>query len=253
MRLRNEAFARGVVVAMQLLVLDFDDPAAHAARAPASDEWRQEFTRRAAQLGTYVWHTRGGAKAIWTLPAPVELADRRACQTWAVWYQAVCDWAEAEHGLTADRACSDWGRLFRVPHATRAGDTVSDDYGTAHGSPDRVAVWSVDVTERLARRLLAAQGAAAPTDALVGLLPLLIEARGDLGRRLGPGKWACRCPASYELGDHGLDSSTVVWSAGAGQSLGLVHCSHERCQEWQRGGPEAALQWFTEAERFVQV
>lgn len=263
-RLKTELFALpGAEVRQQLLIHDFDDPVAHETKTPARVEWRAEFARLAAQLGTFVWWSRGGAKALWLLPEPVVLRNRRDCALWKIWHECTAAYLLGRFGVVADLACADWGRLFRVPHATRRGNAAPDAYGTLAGRPEAPATWTADVSGFLsrirARRLEASPAAsAAPrpyppgpfNPYAAGLLATLLAARGWLGRELQPGKWACRCPSSSERGDHGLEHDSCViwaacWAADPSATLGWLHCSHNRCRELT---PAKALAYFAPEE-----
>lgn len=256
-RLKAPVFDEGGAVDMRLLLADFDDPVAHASGEPASDEWRHEFAGRCEAIErehpeAYGYWTRGGARLLWTMPAPETLSSLDDCAWWTVFYGCVCDYLLDRFGLCADKACGDWGRLFRLPHATRRGNSEPDDYGDACGDPRNVGAFEVDVSSYVGaiapRRKSHSSGYAGPFEPTrVGVMATMLEARGDLGRQMGPGKWACRCPASEELGDHGLDSSAFVAAPSDGKTLGWIHCSHARCEGW-RGDVQQMLAWFTAEE-----
>jgi hypothetical protein len=57
-------------------------------------------------------------------------------------------------------------------------------------------------------------------------------AAGLLGRGLGPGKAAARCPWSDEHSSGAdFDSSTVVFAPSPGHRMGWFHCAHEHCRD----------------------
>jgi hypothetical protein len=57
-----------------------------------------------------------------------------------------------------------------------------------------------------------------------------LKAVGWLGRKLGPGRWAARCPneAEHSCGRR-FDGSTVLFGPKPGKRRGWLHCSHGHC------------------------
>lgn len=108
-------------VRMLLAIGDVDDPEAHATKAPASQAWRSEVEPRLDATGLLWYRTRGGARVVARLAEPVELSTREDAETWKRRYLAWCDQVQAEHGVTIDRSCNDWSRLFRLPRVQRDG------------------------------------------------------------------------------------------------------------------------------------
>lgn len=73
----------------------------------------------------------------------------------------------------------------------------------------------------------------APSDGAVtdGFLGAAFREAGWLGRDLGGGKAAVRCPWEDEhTSGSRYDSSTVVFAPAAGKRTGHFHCSHSHCQ-----------------------
>lgn len=58
-----------------------------------------------------------------------------------------------------------------------------------------------------------------------GLFYELLSARGYVRRQLSPGKWIVTCPREQEHSAPGGEG-TVLWAPSAGQTLGVIHCSH---------------------------
>jgi hypothetical protein len=115
-------------IAMALLVFDVDAPG-HV----VTPEWRAEMQARIARLpgSPYAYATRGGFRVLWRLAVAFPIASPQDESSWRRRYHAGCDWLEREHGIVADRTCSDWPRIFRLPHATR-------DPG---GAPEALPTW----------------------------------------------------------------------------------------------------------------
>lgn len=226
-------------VRMQLAVFDLDDPTAHASGEPASSEWRARteaaITALTSQTPLVWWHTRGGSRLLGRLREPLELWDMRDAGAWACHYAMWLLWLR-ERGIEADPACADFGRLYRLPHATRQPGADPDWYGPVRGVElltQGAAAWDpidpatgVRLIEQVPRRALgrapvrrSAPADGTPPSALVELL----RQRGWLGREIvADSKWACYCPSGLE---HGLKTDTVVWADGT------FHCSHRRCAE----------------------
>lgn len=113
-------------VAMQLVVFDVDDEAAHREHRPASDAWREVEAPKVAALleahpGAVVFDTRGGYRVVALLEAPVAIATADDIPRWSRFYLLQLGYLSRRFGIIADPACKDWQRLYRLPHATRDG------------------------------------------------------------------------------------------------------------------------------------
>jgi len=113
-------------VAMQLVVFDVDDEAAHREHRPASDAWREVEAPKVAALleahpGAVVFDTRGGYRVVALLEAPVAIATADDIPRWSRFYLLQLGYLSRRFGILADPACKDWQRLYRLPHATRDG------------------------------------------------------------------------------------------------------------------------------------
>lgn len=183
-------------VRMVAWIVDVDDPAAHAhnapikrarshlarataAGAPAPDElvvlasaptvaassaWREDFAARVARLradhpalGAY--ETRGGGRILAWLEAPTVLRSAEDARAWAAWHALSLAWLARVYGIESDPLTREWGRVFRLPHATRDGG-ASPEAWTVHALPS--APWSFTPCDedREALRALAAAGEA---------------------------------------------------------------------------------------------
>ena len=122
-RLTN-ASREAVSPTMVLLVVDIDDPDAHAEKRPASTEWLDDVRARIARLredhpGFVGYATKGGVRLVARLARPHIIDSDAAKARWAAFYLLALAWLSRVYGLVADPACSDWTRLYRLPHATR--------------------------------------------------------------------------------------------------------------------------------------
>ena len=113
-------------VAMQLVVFDVDDEAAHREHRPASDAWREGEEPKVRALleeqpGAIAFDTRGGYRVVALLEEPVAIANGADVAAWSRFYLLQLGYLSRRFGITADPACKDWQRLYRLPHATRDG------------------------------------------------------------------------------------------------------------------------------------
>ena len=115
---------------MGALVVDVDAPS-----KARTDAWCADIERRVSALrGVYGYWTQGGARLVWLLPEPRDVA------TWARWYVSTLVDVYAATGIEGDVACKDWTRLFRLPFATR--DGVAQDLGDVCGTPETIGYWA---------------------------------------------------------------------------------------------------------------
>lgn len=121
-----------VPVRMPLFVADVDDPVAHRLKIPARPQWRATLRPKVDRLlathpGPVFYETRGGARIVYALAVPRVIRGRADGTAWRVWYFGTIAYLLGRFGIECDPGCSDWTRLYRLPHATR-------DSG---GSPER--------------------------------------------------------------------------------------------------------------------
>jgi len=124
---------------MVIVAFDVDDTEAKAARTAARDEWRIRERAKIAALvadtACFAYETKGGYRAVLELPAPFVITRTEHEDEWTARYKSWCNYLERVYQITADRACADWTRIFRLPHATRdpdEGPEFRPTYGPAH-------------------------------------------------------------------------------------------------------------------------
>lgn len=236
-RLASAAVDRdGVSVAMTLAIIDADAP-----EHTATPEWRADFARKllaveAKAPGAFAYHTRGGARLVWRLARPFEIASRDDAAAWSSAYRALCDWL-AGFGIEADRACADWTRLFRLPDVVRDGARQSFPVAgnpSAVGALDLGSVIDLDrlpdAGDASMRRAPKCERIAVEPEATAdgkphGLMATRLVFRG----LVRPGVYAIECPnAAAHSADSAL-SSTVYFPPAHPSGVGRVHCHHRAC------------------------
>lgn len=165
-RLRREAIKAGLATAqMGLLVVDIDDPAAHAEHRGAGDAWREEARSKLKTFehlapGAFSYETRGGLRLVLRLREPHPLVTVDDEEAWREFYLRSGAWLSLHTGLECDPTCSDWTRAFRLPFVRRDG---VDQTLPCCGDPENIGTWPVppdvlagsdvqDELERLAAR-----------------------------------------------------------------------------------------------------
>lgn len=245
---------RDSFVEMQLAIFDCDDPIAHEKGEAASPEWRSVFRDRVKEMasiqpGLFMYETRGGGRLIWSFEKNCKIRTIKDSKQWSRIYYAFCDYIQESSGVIPDRACNDWTRLFRLPKSTRIGNYHYEDYPTI-GNPKDIGplvipnfekwllevpleLGQVRVIEKERKHPATERNWASMTDPQLGLFATMLRNRGDLGHEISAGKWACRCPSRLG-GEHGLRGDTVVMAPTEPGGAGWIHCSHNRCQPWQK-------------------
>jgi hypothetical protein len=109
---------------MHVIVFDVDDPTTHGTFEPASDEWREKQRARCRRLesehpGAFFYDTRGGDRCVYRLREPSVIRDPQDATKWRQEYAVIRENLLRRFDISVDPACSDWTRLFRLPHATR--------------------------------------------------------------------------------------------------------------------------------------
>jgi hypothetical protein len=230
---------------MTCVAFDFDSPA-HKPDSTWSAETQSKLAALVAMYGGYAYSTRSGWRWVVALSTIVELHTAQDWDAWRARYLRACDWLQAEHGLTADRSCSEPGRLFRLPHVVRDGVRLEP---VILGSVEELGAFELPeaTSSTLALHPPAIQ-AVRPEDAELGSLvdvrdvppeldasPLYRRLRdsGALGSPIPGGlAYRMRCPRGAEhTGSDGLDGSTLFFPPGGAGSYGHIHCHHAGCAE----------------------
>jgi hypothetical protein len=130
-------------VSMVIAPFDFDGPG-HV----STPEWRAGENPKlerliAAHPGFFFYTTSGGYRIAWILPEPFIVGNESDGDAWAFRYCTWVAYLKRVFGIEADPSCSNWGRLYRAPRATR--DGVPQDPGTI-GDSAAVGVWAPEIT-----------------------------------------------------------------------------------------------------------
>ncbi len=243
-RLCVDVFDRGLEVAMSCIVFDVDDPEMHGSKLPARDAWRAELRANMAKLhdahpGPFYYETRGGARVVYTLPEPTILRTSADGKRWSEDYAIAAAYLERVFGIEVDRACADWTRLFRLPHATREPNGKPEDR-LVIGDPHNIGALQIKASpadmER-ARKVSKAFREAREIDFTPctgdgqGLLFHLLRAQGFLMRARGSDGYVIRCPnESKHTGGKRGDGSTLLYMPARGHEIGAIDCKHAHCQ-----------------------
>ncbi len=127
-------------VLMTLAVFDVDGPD----HVCTPEWWAGELVKldklRAAHPGCFVYRTRGGYRIVYLLKEPITLRSAADGEAWEQRYLGWLGYLLA-FGIEADKACAQWNRLFRLPHATRGG--VPLDLET-FGDVNNIGMWLPD-------------------------------------------------------------------------------------------------------------
>lgn len=156
-RLVQASLARGARPRMVLGLVDVDSPQEHRGEdGEASPAWRAEQAARVDRLladapGLVAYETRKGYRLVGLLPEPVVIASDADAARWRATYLRRLAVLAREYGIVGDAACSDWTRLYRLPHATRA-PAQGPEHRPLRGDPHRLGAWPalVDAPEALA-------------------------------------------------------------------------------------------------------
>jgi hypothetical protein len=261
-RLKRGALDQGVTIELGVIVFDLDGPN-HA----ATPEWRAETRQKVCALfeaegrGFY-YETRGGARIIYRQEEPTIIQSQADAQEWSLSYVTVVANLARRFGLEADRACKDWQRLFRLPHATREGELQNRP---SFGDAENIANFFVRVTEedietaKKSLRGLRNRRKAKPATCAVGgdgLFFHLLRARGHIGGNASrrTGGWICLCPnRSQHSTNTDWTDTTVLEPPGTGEEVGLIRCKHGHCDhrftvaEWLRMFSDSELDAAREA------
>ena len=123
-RLNGGCVARGVHPRMVVHFVDVDSGKAHKAHGEADADWRAAEAVKVEQLqadvpGVVCYLTRGGYRLVGVLRAPVVIDSAEAAARWKQLVVRRLAWLARRYGIVGDPGCSEWQRLYRLPHATR--------------------------------------------------------------------------------------------------------------------------------------
>lgn len=149
-RLKHTALANNGRVMMQLLVFDVDCAASHkagggSAAHPAPNDWFEKERHKLTKLlkrhpAAFIYRTRGGYRIVYKLRSP-HVVTEETKRLWSTFYVRCCAYLARSFDIVCDCMCSDWTRLFRVPHATREVGGAPEQRETL-GDPASVGVWT---------------------------------------------------------------------------------------------------------------
>lgn len=240
-------------VTMHVIVFDVDDPATHGTPEPASEEWREEQRARCRRLdrehpGAFFYDTRGGYRCVYRLREPSVISSPQDATEWRQEYAVIRENLLRRFGVSVDPACSDWPRLFRLPHATRDRDSGPERRPT-YGDPCnigrlhvRAELCDIEAARAASKAFREPRGYAfsGSSGATEGLLFHALRARGDILREHGANAFVIRCP-NHEQHTSGRigDGSTVLYPPAPGEHVGAIHCLHAHCvgltvRDWVR-------------------
>lgn len=141
-RLNNDALAVGAV-AMRLLVVDVDGHG--LAEGDRAAWWLADLAKVETLLsvhpGAFLYRTRGGYRLVWVLPKPIVLRTREDGERWRTFYERCVLYLARRFGIVGDITCSDWTRLYRLPHVTRDRKSGPERLDTL-GDPKVIGAWS---------------------------------------------------------------------------------------------------------------
>lgn len=239
-RLNCDAFDHGLSVAMTCVVFDVDAPG-HEKKFIA-DPWRLDLRERVLRLnnvhpGAFFYETKGGARLVYQQEHPMVLRSRDDAREWSQAYLVAVAHLGNEFGIEADPACSDWQRLYRLPHATREPQQGPENWPRYHHT-DNIGALEIEATHAdLDKATHKKPKVFRPAPKLTfiggggdGLLFRLLRLRGDVGKDAARGGWICNCPnrAAHTSDTDGTDS-TVVYPAAYEKEIGAIHCLHAHC------------------------
>lgn len=107
-----------LVVPMVVQFVDVDGP-----NHKPTNVWRAEENAKIARLFEvhpgFAFHSRGGYKLAWRRAVPFLVTSDDDAARWRLHTWRTLLYLSRRFGIEGDPACSDWTRLFRLPHATR--------------------------------------------------------------------------------------------------------------------------------------
>jgi hypothetical protein len=134
--------------------VDVDSGAAHKAHGEATADWRAAEAVKVAALqadvpGIVCYLTRGGYRLVGLLREPVVIDGDAAAAEWKVLVARRLAWLSRRYGIVGDPACSEWQRLYRLPHATRPKGGGRPEARPVVGDWSELAAWPDAIDEEL--------------------------------------------------------------------------------------------------------
>lgn len=228
-------------ITLGAIIIDVDCPAVHGSSEPAPDEWRRDeaakvHTFDVAHPGVFAPDSRGGYRLVLAPPEPVEIHDGNDVAAWRRFYRLVLAYLERRFGIVGDAACSDWSRLFRMPHATRDPKAGPEQRAT-FGDPNHIGIFTFEPSDadvRKVDKVIRARHETTTAEASMGrfgdgLFYWLFKLRGERLPEAPRGGWiVSECPNGAQ---HTVKSNTytVVYPPKFGGEIGNVHCMHGHC------------------------
>ncbi len=123
---------QGIDAIFDVALLDLDNPLVpntkparkHPNDAASIEEWKRQFARPAlAFAGKFI--TKNGARLV--VPFAVAIYDREqyeGCVRAVTQYVNELGWTSMGQAVSVDSACSDFSRLYRLPHGVRSGTSA---------------------------------------------------------------------------------------------------------------------------------
>lgn len=253
-RLNRNALEQGIAAELGAVVFDVDAPG-HV----ATPEWREETRRKVLALAEvhpdpYFYETKGGARIVYRQEEPTVIATQADAEEWSRGYAVMIAYLARRFGIVADRGCSDWQRLYRLPRATREIGGKPENR-PVWGNPDCIGDLFIEATAEdvaAAKRMTTAfRRTRRPERAICaggdGLFFWALRLRGHIGHEAPRGGHIALCPNRHE---HTVDTdwsdTTIVVPPDSGHELGLIVCLHGHCRE--RFTVQQWLRMFTDAE-----
>lgn len=153
-RLNGGCVECGVHPRMVVHFVDVDSGKAHKEHGEASDEWRAAEAVKVARLqadvpGVVCYLTRGGYRLVGVLREAVVIDSADASTRWKILVGRRLAWLSRTYGIVGDPACSEWQRLYRLPHATRPGGGGRPEARPVVGDWSTVGTWPDALDEDL--------------------------------------------------------------------------------------------------------
>jgi len=222
---------------MVAVAFDVDGPEHQASEAWWHGE-RVKLERLFESRSGFAYRTKGGYRIVFLLAAPIYIMDDADARAWRALYVSWCNSLTREFRIASDRSCKEWGRLFRLPHATRDGN--APEMRETIGDASAIGAWNSEMhplaaedfaIEEERNTAKAKESPRTLTYSGPGRLVTAFDRRGWLGDEIETGKYAARCPfeESHSCGET-YDGSTVLYEADTAHGdLGWFHCSHGHC------------------------